>query len=56
MVAVDTDKGPREYPMGSAEAFEFISDTRKLATCGWSPARSLDEGLAGTVEWWRKTL
>lgn len=32
-VAVDTDEGPREYPIGSAEAFELISDA--WLRCGW---------------------
>ena len=33
IVAVDTDEGTREHPIGSAEAFECVSDA--WLRCGW---------------------
>lgn len=35
---------------------EIVADPRRLASSGWLPMRSLEEGLAETVEWWRKAL
>lgn len=43
--------GHREY--ASDEIFHAVGDRAALDQLGWQPSRSLEEGLAQTVEWWR---
>jgi nucleoside-diphosphate-sugar epimerase len=42
---------------GSEEPPMILADPRKLVEAtGWRPARTLEQALAETVEWWRKRL
>jgi nucleoside-diphosphate-sugar epimerase len=35
----------------------LIADVRRLREeAGWQPKISLEEGLEGTIKWWRKEL
>ncbi len=44
-------------PAPPGEAAVIVADVARLAgEVGWSPRRSLEEGLARTVEWWRQRL
>jgi nucleoside-diphosphate-sugar epimerase len=44
-------------PPPPGEAPVIVADVARLAgEVGWSPRRSLEQGLARTVEWWRQRL
>ena len=36
------------------EPMHILGDSAKLRSLGWSPGRTLDAGLAETVDWWRQ--
>lgn len=42
-----------EVEYGDNEIFEAVGDPGHLEGIGWRPTRSLDEGIAQTIEWWR---
>lgn len=42
-------------PTPSYEPARVVADTTRIRTqLGWRPARSLGEGLSGTISWWRE--
>lgn len=45
-----------ERVVAQGEAFEVLGDPRALADLGWTPSRSLGDGIAETVAWWREHL
>lgn len=34
----------------------LVADTARLRETGWSPRRSLEDGLSDTIDWWRNRL
>jgi nucleoside-diphosphate-sugar epimerase len=46
--------GALDYREG--EPMHILGDPRKLRGLGWSPAYSLDSGLASTLEWWQQKV
>ncbi len=50
----DVDLGAIPAPEGDPE--EIVAHTDKLFASGWRPSRALEDGLAESVEWWRKRV
>jgi nucleoside-diphosphate-sugar epimerase len=46
--------GEREY--AADEVFEAVGDRAALDEIGWKPSRTLEEGLAQTIDWWKPHL
>ncbi|MFA5786447.1 MAG: NAD-dependent epimerase/dehydratase family protein [Actinomycetota bacterium] len=43
-------------PYGRDELFEAVGDARALHGLGWQPTVGLTDGMARTVEWWRRRV
>ena len=53
----ELDIEDRRFRPEKSEVMQLLADTRLAKELfGWSPAYSLEEGLAETVEWYRKNL
>ncbi|MBI2932232.1 MAG: NAD(P)-dependent oxidoreductase [Planctomycetes bacterium] len=43
-----------EFGAPTSEPLRIVADSGRLRATGWTPAVGLDEGLARTIEWWRR--